>query len=390
MGHGQIQIPFLHHRLSLPDEMLHLYLVSAVRTFLSSSAAIFLPLYVYQASGSLFDAFLFMVLEFVWLAVTMSVVVYTFRRVVFEWLGLASTVAFVALFSYVYLHCTVDSQFLLVAPMIYGISGGLYWLFHNLVYSVYGSKHASKNVSYESIINTVVGVLAPIISGSVAYFLGYHIFFALASAVSILYLALWTAHLRRRTVLDMLPLRRFYASFRADRAALYFIGGIYTVPLMSIPLYLVYASPADTPAAVGAVLSLSALFGVVVTYILGRYVDEHHDYPLAALGFALLAFLLLHMLYTPEYAHILASIRGVFGTLAFLPAMGWIYKIGSKSAGAEIYLRELSLFSGRLFYLAVLLLTGISIYGTILLGAYALIAYGLLFYYLSRIRYPEV
>ncbi len=250
-----------------------------------------------------------MVLGFVWLAVTMSLVVYTFRRVVFEWLGLASTVAFVALFSYVYLHGAVDFQFLLVAPLLYGVSGGLYWLFHNLVYSVYGSRHASRNFSYESIINTVVGVLAPVVSGSIAYFLGYHVFFAVASAVSILYLALWVAHLKHRTLLDMAPLRRFYRSFSADRALLYFIGGIYTVPLMGLPLYLVYASSANTSAAVGIVMS---------------------------------------------------------------------------------YLREIFLFAGRLTYLAALIFWGISIAGTLLLGAYALTAYGVLFYYLSRIRYPEV
>lgn len=388
--HGQIRIPFLHHRISLPEEVVHLYLVSAIRTFLSASAAIFLPLYIYQTTGSVFLAFLFLFLDFLWLIIATSLVVFSMRRVTFEWLGLVSTVAFSGLFFFVYTHRTIDTVFMFVAPMLYGISGGLYWLFHHLVYSAYGERHVSRNFSYESIINTAVGVVAPMVSGFIAYFLSYHVFFALASILSIGYLFLWVKHLKHRTVLDLQPLRQFYRNLRPDRIILYILGGVYTIPLISIPIYLAVNTSANTPAAIGIVMSVSALLGAVVTYILGKYVDESHDYPLGAIGFSLLALLLLHMLYTPGVAHYLAALRGIFGTLAFLPVTSWIYRLGSTTHGAELYLRELALFVGRVVYLAFLFYARLTVEMTLLLGVYSLVAYGMLFYYLSRIRYPEV
>jgi MFS family permease len=388
--HGQISIPFLHHRLSLPEEVVHLYLISAIRTFLSSSAAIFMPLYVFHATNSALMAFAFMFLEFFWLAVVTTAIVYSFRRVTFEWLGLASTVAFAGLFAFVFAYPRVDSTFLLVAPLLFGASGGSYWLFHHLVYSVYGGRHVSRNFSYESIINTLVGVAAPIITGFIAYFLSYHVFFALASVLSVLYLFVWIRHLHKQTDLDLTPLRGFYRVAAADRTLLYFIGGFYTIPFLSIPIYLAADTAANTPAIIGTVMSASALFGAFVTYILGKYVDESHDYPLGALGFTLLAFLILHMLYTPSIAPWLASIRDFFGALAFLPATSWIYLMGGKSKGAELFARELALFAGRIVFFGTLILLKLSVDGVLLFGAYALILYGIYFYYLSRIRYQEV
>ena len=369
---------------------MHLYLVSAIRTFLSSSAAIFLPLYIYQRTGSVFITFLFLFIYFFWLFFATSIVVFTRRHVTFEWLGLLSTLVFSALFIFVYAYGAVDTVFLLASSFLYGVSGGLYWLFHHLVYSSYGERHVSRNFSYESIINTVVGVAAPIITGFIAYFLSYHVFFALASILSIGYLFLWVQHLKHRTILNLTPLRSFYKSLRGDRVLLYVFGGMYTIPLMSIPIYLAVATVANTPAAIGVIMSASALFGALVMYFLGKYVDESHDYPLGAIGFALLSLLLLHMLYTPQFAQYIAAIRGIFGALAFLPVTSWIYRLGAITGGSELYLREAALFLGRVVYVGLLLTLHLSIEATLLTGVYALVAYGLLFYYLSRVRYPEV
>ncbi len=390
MEHGQISLPHLLPRIRLPEEVAHVYLISAVRSFLSSAVAIFTPLYIFKVTGSAFMSISFVVFGLFFLALTQILLVYSFRRVYFEWLGLASTIAFVLLFAYIYAF-PMTWIALVVSAALYGLSGGLYWLPHHIVYSIYGKDNISTEYGGEAVVNDVVAIISPIISGIIAYFLGFHVFFALTSVVAIIYLYLWTKHLHHRTELNFEPLRRFYEQIHWDRVLLYVVGGFYTVPFIGYPVY-VHAvnAGANNVAAIGWAIGLSYVFDAVFAYLLGRYLDRDHDYPVGAMGFLIFSFIFLHMLYTPQYALLLVVAIGFVRRLAFLPATTWVYRLGSVTKGSELFLREISLFAGRILFFAALLSVHKYLVFAIQAAAYSTLVYAILFYYLSRVRYPEV
>ena len=367
-----------------------MYLISAVRSFLSSAVAIFTPLYIFNATGSAFLSISFVVFGLFFLALTQVLLVYSLRHAYFEWLGLASTIAFVLLFAYIYAF-PVNWMTVIVAAALYGLSGGLYWLPHHVVYSIYGKEDMSTEYGGEAVVNDAVAIVSPIISGLIAYFLGFHVFFALASATAIGYLYLWTKHLSRRTELDFGPLRRFYKQIPWDRVLLYVVGGFYTVPFITYPVY-VHAvnAGANNVAAIGWAIGLSYVFDAIFAYLLGRYLDRSHDYPIGAMGFLVFSFIFLHMLYTPQYALLLVVLIGFVRRLAFLPATTWVYRLGAATSGAELFLREISLFAGRIIFFMAFLSAHDYLTFIIQAAAYSTIVYAFLFYYLSRVRYPEV
>lgn len=378
-------------RIELPEEVMHLYLISAVRTFLSSAVAVFLPLYIYQQTNSVLTALLFTTSSFLLMTVAMTSLILLRRRVSFEWLGVISTAAFVLLFAVVYFAERLDTTVLALAAVLYGISGGIYWLPHHLVYSTYGKERTSSEYGGEAVVNDVVAMLSPIVSGAIAYFLGFHTFFAVASAVSVFSLYLWVRQLHRKTVLNLEPLRKFYKIASPDRALLYFVAGMYTIPFLAYPIYLNFVDAnANNVASIGLVIGISFLVDAFISYFLGKYIDRSHDYPIAALGFLSIALIYLHMLHAPALAAFLVILLGFVRRISFLPAMSWVYRLGAKTNGAELYFRELFLMLGRIAYLALLFLASNPLLATMLVGVYGSTIYAWLFYYLSRIRYSEV
>ncbi len=387
--HGQFLIPHVHPRIELPREVLHVYFVSAVRMFLSSSVAIFLPLYYYMQTGSAFFALAFTTVAYVFMGVSLLVLVALVRRASFEWLGLISTVLFVILFAYVY-ATPVSWATAIVAAIIYGAAGGTYWFPHHLVYSLYGREKTSTAYGGEAVVNSIVTVAAPIISGALTYFFGFHVFFAVASTFAILSLLFWVHHLDKKTMLDFTPMRSFYRSIPWDRATLYYLGGLTTIAIMALPVYLAVTGIRDVTLSVGWIFSLASLFGAVLSYLVGKYLDKEHDYPLGALGIVVVAFLFVNLVAFPRYAPVFLVLRGVFSALSFFPVMGWIYRVASKNSGVEVFMREFILMLGRASFAFILAFFHLSVATVILFGAYVLVAYAIFFYYLSRIRYPEV
>lgn len=386
--HGQFALIW-HPRIRLPEEVIHVYFVSAVRVFLSSSVAIFLPLYFYLRMHSALAALSFITLAFIFMGISLLLLAALVRRASFEWLGLLSTLFFVLLFAYVY-SFPPNWQSLIVSAVLFGIAGGIYWFPHHLIYSLYGRERTSTAYGGETVVNSVVSVVAPLVSGFVSAIFGFHVFFAVASMFSILALFVWITHLKHRTVIDFSRMRSFYREIAWDRSLLYVIGGAITVPMVALPVYLAAVGVKNPAATVGWVYSLASLFGAFTSYLIGRYLDKEHDYALGAVGFAVYAFLFMNLIAFPQYSPYFLTLRGILGAVSFFPVTGWIYRIGARNAGVEVFTREFFLMLGRFLVAFWLIFSHPSVSAVIVVGAYLLVAYGLIFYYLARIKYSEV
>ncbi|NPA76438.1 MAG: MFS transporter [Candidatus Diapherotrites archaeon] len=385
--HGQFAFSW-HPRIRLPEEVIHVYFVSAVRVFISSSVAIFLPLYFYLRMHSAFAALSFVTLSFIFMGVALLLLAAILRNAVFEWLGLISTLFFVLLFAYVY-SVPASWSAVVVSAILFGIAGGIYWFPHHLIYSLYGREKTSTAYGGEAVVNSVVSIVSPLISGLISAIFGFHVFFAVASLFSVSALFVWAAHLKHRTVLDFSRMRTFYRHIAWDRAILYIIGGAITVPMVILPVYLAVVGVKNATATIGWVYSLASLLGAFTSYLIGRYLDKEHDYALGAVGLAVYAFLLMNIVAFPQYSPYFLIFRGILGAVSFFPVMGWIYRLAAHNGGIEVFAREFFLMIGRFLVAFPLILYHPSVSAVVVAGAYLLVAYGIIFYYLSRIKYVE-
>jgi len=339
--HVFAHIPHIHF-FKLPDEVAHFYILAFVRTILTVTGGLFLPLFIYKSTGSLTLVFLYMLLsQGVAKLPLRPANLWILRHYGVEWAMFLSIVLAGVEYSLVYfLGMGIIAVFFY--GFLEGVSGSLYWDAYHTSFGVFGrERDSAEEIAGLQVIQNITSILLPMFSALIIRFLGFHTFYALvfvSTFLASLYLLFKFGELHR---IDF----SFHDVLHAPYRDLHVSDGIQYGFTWVIPIFL-YIVFSGSVVLFGALKTLIGLAMALFSLIIARYFDRKRAFGLGRvtyLGNAVFP-TILSLFPSPIVASVTEISRGLTNTFA-VAISATLYRVVKHRAPA--------LAVGRSFYVSV-------------------------------------
>lgn|GEM_PF-2977807 len=279
--HVFAHLPHLHF-FELPEEVAHFYALAFIRTVLTVTGGLFLPLYIYKATGSLFLVFLYMLLSQSFAKLPLRPLnLWILRRFGIEWAMFASIILAGIEYLLVYFFGTA------LLPVFFygvleGISASLYWDSYHTSFGLFGKlKESAEELAGLQIIQSMTTILLPFLSAVVISVLGFHVFYAIVF-ISTVIASLWllsrfgATHKVNFTMREVLTVP--YRALHLSDGAQY--GFTWIIPIF---LYIVLNG---SVLLFGVVKTIIAASMALFSFVIARYFDRKRAFGLGKIVYA--------------------------------------------------------------------------------------------------------
>ncbi len=339
--HVFAHLPHIHF-FKLPDEVAHFYALAFVRTILTVTGGLFLPIYIYKATGSLFMVFLYMLLAQSLAKLPIRPFnLWVLRRYGVEWAMFLSIVFAGTEYMLVYFFGTA------LLPVFFygileGISTALYWDSYHTSFGLFGKiRESAEELAGLQIIQSITSIILPFLSAVVIGIVGFHVFYALVFVSTVL-ASLWLLskfgepHRVEYTMHDVLTV---------PYRDLHIFDGIQCGFTWIIPIFL-YIVLSGSVLLFGAVKTIIAAAMALFSFLIARYFDRRRAFGMGRvvyLGNAVFPTILASFP-SPVVATFTETARGLTNTFA-VAISATLYRIVRE--------RSPALTVGRSFYISL-------------------------------------
>ena len=163
---------FLHHRL-LTTKMDNLYIFLIFLNFVKSLISIFIPIYIYSVTNSIFQVIIWTSIFSIIYILTIPIGINILNKIGFKWIIFISN--FFLTFQIIILNfITISNYFIYFNAIICGFYSSLFWpAIHCEISFNSNKKNISNNYSKIQILTILVGAIAPLIGGFFLEGFGY-------------------------------------------------------------------------------------------------------------------------------------------------------------------------------------------------------------------------
>ncbi len=359
---------------SIPEQIKHIVLLTAIRGVLYSAINIFLPAYLVY-SHDLRTAVLFMMLKYSFFFALISLKTYRnlIRRFPLEIIQILSLL--IGVIGLVVLFLVNNWLGFVISAFLLNLQNTFYWLPKH--YAIVKFANKNKKMEESVIIDNVgriISFLTPIISSYIIYFLGYSLYYAVITFIivsSLMY------------ILNRIRSKRTYAfpdhgmDFRFT--SLFILEGIVAGSwLITTTAFLFYSLSSDV-ISYGFMRTLGAVVTILLSFYIAKMIDSKHNLKMSLFSLVLLSFALFGFaLFTsvPFLVSFFVVLISTLYALGSLSPMAFVYEY-AKNEGVGILLgREFLQSIGRSI---ILFLSALSI-DAVYLGALFVILYTMMFY----------
>lgn len=326
---------------TLPEEVEHFYILAFVRTILTVTGGLFLPLFIYKATSSLTLVFLYMLLAQGIAKLPLRFVnLWVLRNYGVEWAMFLSILLAGLEYSFVYfLGMSLWAVFFY--GLLEGLSGSLYWDAYHTSFGIFGrERDSAEELAGLQVLQNVTSILLPFISALLISWIGFHGFYALVF-VSTFLASLWLLfkfgelHRVNFTMRDILTVP--YRALHISDGIQY--GFTWVIPIF---LYLVFNG---SVVLFGALKTAIGFAMALFAFIIARYFDRKKAFGLGRITYAGNAVFpaILAAIPTPLVASATEILRGLTNTFG-VAISATLYRI--------VKHRNQALAVGRSFYVS--------------------------------------
>ncbi len=281
IGHHPFHhIPHIHFKL--PEEVEHFYLLSFARSVLAITGGLFLPLYIYKATGDLLSVLVYLLLSHgLFRVFSRPLSLYVLKGHGVE----------VAMFLSILLAGVeyLSVYFFGITPLLialYGLleslSTTLYWDAYHISFGIFGrERDNAEERAGLSVVQSAVSIILPVTSAVIINVVGFHTFYAIVFIVTVAASLFLLKHFRRFTKIEFTfkdvvesPYKRF----------LLFEGAMYSLMwLTPIFAYIVFSGDVVR---FGLLFTFMGFVSTLLSYFVAKYIDRKHDYGLGRFYYA--------------------------------------------------------------------------------------------------------
>ncbi len=330
------------HFFKLPEEVEHFYILAFVRTILTVTGGLFLPLFIYKETSSLTLVFLYMLLaQGVAKLPLRPFNLWVLKKCGVEWAMFLSIVLAGTEYALVYFLGT-DLAAVFFYGFLEGFSVSLYWDAYHTSFGVFGrERDSAEEVAGLQVLQNVTSILLPLLSALIIRYVGFHGFYAIVFASTLLasiYLLFKFGKLHRVdfTFHDVLhtPYRELHVSDGIQ------CGFTWVIPIF---LYIVFGG---SVVLFGALKTAIGLAMALFSFVIARYFDRKRAFGLGKVPYLgnIVFTTLLTLFPTPVVVSVSEIARGITNTFA-VAISATLYRVVKHRAPAMAV--------GRSFYVSV-------------------------------------
>jgi MFS family permease len=342
---------FLHNK-----ELGELYACLALRSFAMAMISIFIPIYLLNLGYSFQTVLIYYaILSFTHALVTIPAAKLG-SRIGFKHLMLISMFFIIAHFLLLYSLETYDF-WLYIIPILYGIHSALFWTGYHVDFAKSSDqKHRGREVGFIKIITSLVHVIGPLAGGLIIAFLGFHILFIICIIIFIF------------AALPLFMTKDIHDPFNFSIREVFleqkkgsFVGYIghgfeSTINHVIWPIFVFFFIISDFTV-LGSIYSVSLIFGLIFTFIVGIFSDNHR-YLVMKIGSVLNSIIWIFRIFirTSGQVFLVDSFIGISRTLLYVPYDALSYdKAANQGIVNHIVFREMTInLAGAVVLLIVL------------------------------------
>ncbi|MBD3319231.1 MFS transporter [Candidatus Woesearchaeota archaeon] len=362
-------MPHMTHHLhtAYALELREIYVSKAIRSFALSMIGIFVPIYLLQLNYSLSAVIGFYAI----IAATHAIMTVPAARIAAKWgfkhTIILSTPFFVIFYLMLYSLDTMRWPLWSIA-VIWGIKNALFWLGYHVHFTLVAhSKQEGREIGFARIVGLGMSVLGPVIGGLILTFFGFKSLVMIAMIIlaisGIPYLLTKDPHESVNYSISRI--------FKMDpRNALGFIGKGMESGIGGViwPIFVFFAI-VQTYTNMGIITSLSLVFGVLFTFVIGRFSDIYRRIVLRIGGFVNAIIWGVRIVITTTFhVAIVDSLYGASQTLIYIPFTALSYDKSRANIVEGIMRREIMLNISRAATLAILIPVT-NLLGTFIMGS---------------------
>ena len=339
--HVFAHIPHIHF-FKLPEEVEHFYILAFVRTILTVTGGLFLPLFIYKETASLFLVFLYMLLsQSLAKLPTRPFNLWVLRKHGVEWAMFLSIVLAGTEYFFVYfLGMSIAAVFFY--GVLEGLSAALYWDAYHTSFGIFGrQRDSAEEVAGLQVLQSFTSILLPLVSAIIIGAIGFHAFYAvifIGTVIGSLYLLSRFGETHKVSYAMRDVLRVPYRDLHISDGIQY--GFTWVIPIF---IYIVFGGSVML---FGALKTAIAAAMAVFSLIIARYFDRKRAFGLGRityLGNSLFT-AILSAFPSPITASILEIGRGLTNTFG-VAISATLYRV--------VQHRSKALTVGRSFYVSV-------------------------------------
>ncbi len=364
----------LSRMYSIPEQIKHIVLLTAIRGVLYSAINIFLPAYLVY-SHDLRTAVLFMTLKYSFFFALISLKTYRglIKRFPLEIIQILSLLTGVV--GLVVLFLINNWIGFIISAFLLNLQNTLYWLPKHYAIVKFANK---KEKMEESVIidnvGRIISFLTPLVSSYLIYSLGYSIYYAIITFIivsSLMYL------------LNRMRSKRTYVfsdhGMNFKFISLFILEGIVAGSwLITTTAFLFYSLSSDVRF-YGVMRTLGAVATILLSFYIARMIDSKRDLGMSYFSLILLSFALFGFAFfnsVPFLVSLFVVLISTLYALGSLSPMAFVYEY-AKSQGVGVLLgREFLQSIGRSI---ILFLSAFSI-DAVYVGAVFVMIYTMMFY----------
>lgn len=320
----------------LKNERFELFVAHLLNGLGASLVSIFIPIYLLVLGFSVSDVCVFYGIRFLTLGLFFLVVIQLGK-----WIGLKHVmlVRVPLAMLYFYLLSSFDGSYYYgLIALIGGIEGACYWLPIHGLFARYSGKEVGKSSGILIAIPKIASIIAPLVGGFVAAFLGFNLLFYVAMfiiALSVVPLFL-TAEVKLTPKLSIKKAFHFYKTHRRISMGNFVHYGGLVIETIIWPIF-VYMAVQNT-VSIGLIGVVSAIANVFLMFSVGKRSDRDHSWFLAkvgALGF-FVVWILRSFIGFGIWNYVWTLLAGFCTVLIGVPLLAKVVSLSSEYGGEEI------------------------------------------------------
>ncbi len=257
----------------LNKELSEIYITVALRSFAISLVSIFVPIYLLKQGFALQQVFLFyFIVSSIWLicsyfSAKLSTKIGLKHNIL---LSIPFLIAFYLLLPYV----TLDKIFFL-APVLLGIHGSLFWLNFHIDFAEFSSKKKrAEQISGYAIICLILSALGPIIGGLLLLFTDFNILFIITSIILVISVIplFMSKEIYTPKNFSTKKVKEIIKKIELKTMAGFAGYGMICCAIIIWPIFIFLILKEYL--SVGALVSVTLLFSIIFTFLVGRWADK--------------------------------------------------------------------------------------------------------------------
>jgi MFS family permease len=368
---------FIH--LNLNRELSELYVTMALHAFAMGLIGIFIPVYLMGLGYPLKEIFLFYIVAFLSYFIVAAPIMKIISKIGIKHSILLSSWIWIVAFTGLYLLETMAWVYLFI-PVLFGVYWSFFWLAYHTDFAQNTEKiHRGEEVGIVNVIIALLSVIAPAVGGLIITFTGFQLVFVVAAIL---------------VILSSLPLfltKEIYPPFDYKMEEQFFLGhpksvigfigqGGEKAGAMRVIWPLFIFTSLATVLSVGSVTSIALIFGLVATFIIGKFSDISDKKVLTKIGTLLHSLSWAAKLFVGNLLSFLVvdSLSRITHSLAVIPREALEYDKASEfDIPSAMVAREMSIALGAAFFFALMFLFPNLLFGLILGALFTLLYFAI-------------